>query len=301
MAFRGSEAVASGLLTRAQLRSGAWRRLFRDIYVDARSDVTDRTRCEAVSRWLLPDGGAIAGRSAAALAGVWEPPGSVEIVAPPGAPVHSMPGLTVHQGTLFPGDVTVRDGMPVTSALRTCWDLALWLRVDEAVAVTDVLLARRLVTPAGLRQYAAGHAGVRGWRAMSRVVRLADGGAESPQESRLRVRLVLAGLPTPVTQHVVRAGRRFVARLDLAWPEYRVAVEYDGLWHRDPDQFHRDRRRLNQLLAEHWIVLHVTAPRLRDDVDSLVAEVRAALRAGRARTTAGTGHRVRGGDGSLRP
>ncbi|RFS46875.1 hypothetical protein D0Q02_08835 [Micromonospora craniellae] len=51
------------------------------------------------------------------------------------------------------------------------------------------------------------------------------------------------------------------------WPEHRVAVEYDGLWHHDPDQFHRDRRRLNRLLGTDWLVLHVTAKRLRDDVD----------------------------------
>ncbi|MFG3689926.1 hypothetical protein [Micromonospora sp. NPDC047740] len=71
----------------------------------------------------------------------------------------------------------------------------------------------------------------------------------------------------------------FVARLDLAWPEFKVAVEYDGRWHDDPEQFHRDRRRLNRLLGAEWIVLHVTAKRLRDDFEGLPAEVRTALRA----------------------
>lgn len=76
---------------------------------------------------------------------------------------------------------------------------------------------------------------------------------------------------------------RFVARLDLAWPERKVAVEYDGLWHDDPEQFHRDRQRLNRLLGRDWIVLHVTAKRLRDDFDGFLAEVRAALRSRRPR------------------
>ena len=78
------------------------------------------------------------------------------------------------------------------------------------------------------------------------------------------MRLVLAGLPAPVTQLVVGRVGRFVARLDLAWPHLKVAVEYDGLWHDDPEQFHRDRRRLNRLLGEDWIVPapdRETAPR----------------------------------------
>lgn len=105
-----------------------------------------------------------------------------------------------------------------------------------------------------------------------------DPGAESPQESRLRVRIVVAGLPPPVTQYVVERDGRFVARVDLAWPEYRVAVEYDGVWHAESDQIHRDRRRLNRLLGSDWIVLHVTARRLRDDLEGFLAELRAALR-----------------------
>ncbi|WP_124818888.1 hypothetical protein [Micromonospora ureilytica] len=114
---------------------------------------------------------------------------------------------------------------------------------------------------------------------MVRVAELADAAAESIPESRLRVRIVLAGVPTPVTQFVVERNGMFVARLDLAWPHLKVAVEYDGLWHDDPEQFHRDRRRLNRLLGEDWIVLHVTAKRFREDFDGFLAEVRAALRA----------------------
>jgi very-short-patch-repair endonuclease len=64
---------------------------------------------------------------------------------------------------------------------------------------------------------------------------------------------------------------------DLAWPEFRVAVEYDGHWHGDPDQLHRDRRRLNQLVAAGWLVLHVTSRRLNLDFPSVLREVRTAL------------------------
>ncbi|MFF5173117.1 endonuclease domain-containing protein [Micromonospora sp. NPDC000089] len=179
---------------------------------------------------------------------------------------------------MTPEDVRDRAGLLVTAVPRTCWDLARWLDVVEAVTIIDGLLARRMVDVPTLREYALARAGQRGWRSLLRAVDLADAGAESPQESRTRVRLVLAGLPRPQTQWVVANGARFVARLDLAWPEFRVAVEYDGLWHDDPEQFHRDRRRLNQLLGGDWIVLHVTGKRLREDFDGFLAEVRGALR-----------------------
>ncbi|HEX7745970.1 MAG TPA: hypothetical protein VF462_11985 [Micromonosporaceae bacterium] len=192
-------------------------------------------------------------------------------------------GLRVHVTALGSDDVVQLDDITVTTPQRTCWDLARWLDVVDAVVVFDSLLARRVTTIEDLREYALRRVGDRGWRPMLRAVNLADPGAESPQETRVRVRLVLAGLPRPRTQYVVTANGRFVARLDLAWPDLKIAVEYDGLWHDDPDQFHRDRQRLNRLLGEDWLVLHVTARRLRDDFDGFVAEVRAALRSRRGR------------------
>ncbi len=57
-----------------------------------------------------------------------------------------------------------------------------------------------------------------------------------------------------------------------------MAIEYDGLWHDNPAQFDADRRRLNRVVVGDWIVLHLTAKRLREDFDGFVAEVRAALR-----------------------
>ncbi len=78
---------------------------------------------------------------------------------------------------------------------------------------------------------------------------------------------------------VVRDGSdRFVARVDLALPELRLAIEYDGAWHGDTRQFARDRRRLNELTAAGWRVLFVTAADLRDR-RALVARVRSFLHA----------------------
>lgn len=202
----------------------------------------------------------------------------MDVLVPRGVRLAPHAGLRVHQGPVDQGDIVKRSGTAVTSPERTCWDLASWLDLVEAVVIIDALLSRRLTDVPALRGYALARAGRRGWRAMLRAVDLADAGAESPQESRTRVRLVLAGLPRPRTQWVVSRQGRFVARLDLSWPEYRVAVEYDGLWHDDPEQFHADRKRLNRLVKDGWIVVHVTAKRLREDFDGVVAEARAALR-----------------------
>ena len=278
--FRGSEIVARGLLTPAGLRSAAWRPLFRDVYADARLPVTHLTRCAAAARWVLPAGVVVAGRSAAALYGV--PPITddepIDVLVPAGQRFGPVSGLTVHTGLIEAADVTVRAGIPVTTATRTCWDVAQWLPAEEAVAVVDHLARLRLVALPQLRTDVRARVGLRGWKRGLRVAELADAGAESAQESRLRVRIVLAGLPAPVTGFVVERDGRFVARLDLAWPDLKVAVEYDGLWHHDPEQFHRDRRRLNRLLGADWIVLHVTAKRFREDFDGFLAELHQALR-----------------------
>lgn len=94
------------------------------------------------------------------------------------------------------------------------------------------------------------------------------------------MRLVLAGLPMPAVQFEVMDRGRFVARVDLAGPDARVAVEYDGRWHDESaQQIDRDRARLNRLVAAGWRVLHLTARRLRDDFAGFVAELNRVLAA----------------------
>ncbi|TDC40192.1 DUF559 domain-containing protein [Micromonospora sp. 15K316] len=278
--FRGSDAVARGLLTRGELRSRAWRPLFRDVYADAQLAVSHHTRCLAAARWVLPDQAAIAGRSAAALYGIGSvgPAQPLDVLVPMGHRFGPVTGLDIHTAASTEADLRVRAGIRVTTAVRTCWDLAQWLPVEEAVALVDGFVRQRLVGVDTVQGYARARTGLRGWKRMLRVADLTDPGAESPPESVLRVRLVMAGLPRPVTQFVVERDGRFLARVDLAWPQFKVAVEYDGVWHHDPEQLHRDRRRLNRLVGQDWTVLHVTAKRLKEDFEGVVTEIRQALR-----------------------
>ncbi|MFC7484645.1 hypothetical protein ACFQX7_37910 [Luedemannella flava] len=149
--FHGPSVVAAGLLTQTQLRGKAWRRLLRGVYADAELPVTHELRCHAVAAHLLPEGGAIAGRSAAALlqvglVGFAEP---VEILVPTCARPR-MSDVIAHVSAVEASDRCRIQGMPVTTPLRTCWDLAQWLPAEEAVVLLDRFLRSSLVTKAEL-------------------------------------------------------------------------------------------------------------------------------------------------------
>ena len=281
--FLARQVVEAGLLTRKQLRSRAWRRLFQGVYVDAEVPVTHGLRCAAAAAYPMPPDAVIAGRSAAVVHGVgladaWDP---VEALVRRHEYAVPHDGVTVHRGVLATGEECRRRGLSVTNPVRTCWDLARWLDVVEAVVLVDRMLGKGRVTPEQLTTYLRKRQeeGERGWRRFARVVALADGRAASPMESRLRVRLALAGLPPPQVQYVIRdAQGHSVARVDLAYAKSRVAVEYDGVWHvGSADQMDHDRQRLNRIAIAKWTVVHATSKRLHDDFDGLVAEIRKAL------------------------
>ncbi|MFY1704683.1 endonuclease domain-containing protein [Micromonospora sp. WMMA1923] len=166
---------------------------------------------------------------------------------------------------------------PWSSPTLASWETAAWLEPVRAAGIIDTLLGNGLTTRVQLTGIGRRLAGRPGGRRAQLAFELVDPAAQSPPESHLRVRLVLAGLPRPVAQHPVRLPSGAVLHPDLVWPEFQVAVEYDGQWHADAEQLHHDRRRLNQLLTAGWIVLHVTSRRLRYDFPAVVREIRAAL------------------------
>ncbi|WP_174527824.1 hypothetical protein [Micromonospora maritima] len=177
-----------------------------------------------------------------------------------------------------PGPPMILAGPPPRTDPATCaWETAVWAEPVKAVGIIDGLLRTGSVGRAQLAGEAARNVGRPGGRRATWVFGLTDGLAQSPPESHLRVRLMFAGLPRPVAQHPVRVSTGLVLHPDLAWPEFRVAVEYDGQWHSDADRMHLDRRRLNQLVEAGWLVLHVTGRRLRREFPALVREIRAAL------------------------
>jgi very-short-patch-repair endonuclease len=265
------------MLTADEIRSSAWRRLHTGAYADAEIPLTHGLRC-AAAHLVIPAKAAVGGRSAAWLHGVklLQTDDPVEITSPKECRWGPVRGLKIRYTELPAADV--QEGKPrVTTPLRTAWDIARFTDVVEAVAFLDAMVADRLVSVDDLQKRLRECKVAWGRRRVTTALALVDPRAESPQESRLRVRLVLAGLPCPEVQHTVRVDGRFIARVDLAWPDRRVAVEYDGVWHADAAQLHRDRRRLNKLVGAGWTVLHVTAARMHSEFPCVVEEIRAAL------------------------
>ena len=276
--FRGSEAVARGLVTLKQLRGPTWQRLFPDVYLHRDVEANHAVRARAAAQVLVP-GSVVTGVSAAVLWGVdlASAEDDVELTRAPGSHPVRVSGLRVRRAVLPRGCVSRIRGVHVSDPVRTAVALAACLPGDEGVIAVDRMIEAGLTGVAAVRAGADAHTGP-GSRRAREVCALADGLAQSPQETRLRLLVHRSGLPRPVAQYrVVHAGRH-VARVDLAWPEQRVAVEYDGRWHGDPVQFARDRQRLNRLTAAGWRVVFVTAADLHRP-DELLARIAAALTA----------------------
>lgn len=251
--FLGSAAVAAGLVTPAELRGPRFVAVFRDVFVPADLDL-DLVQRSRAAHLLLPADGALGGYSAAAVLGApcGPPNAPAEIVAPRGD-VRKRRGLVVRQCSLDPADVRVVDGLRVTAPRCTADLLGRRLPLVDAVIALDAL-AR--IGGFGPEELLHGAVGARGCRRLREAVALAEPAAESPMETRLRVLLVLAGLPAPVAQYRVRDRDGVIrARVDLAYPDARLALEYDGGHHFDDVYGRRDRRRDLELDDLDWYTM----------------------------------------------
>jgi hypothetical protein len=166
----------------------------------------------------------------------------------------------------------------VTTPVRTAFDLARFLPRVEAVVALDAMLRQSKLSPAALLSYIDNHAGWPGVAAARQTLSLSDGLAESPMETRMRLVIVDSGLPVPTAQVKIYRGRRFVARVDWAYEEQKLALEYDGDHHMEKATFRFDMERQRELAHLGWRVLRFNADDVLRFPDRMVAEIRAALR-----------------------
>ncbi len=187
--------------------------------------------------------------------------------------------LHFHSRALALGDVLPRDGVALTSPARTVFDLAAYLPRREAVWCVDDALRRNVTTPSALMQVGERRLGGRGDALARERIAEADGVAESMLETIGRLALADGEVPLPQAQFKVHNDvGRLIARLDGAYPERRLAVEFDGQsFHSAPEAVFRDRRRQNSLELEGWRVLRFTWWDVVHDTKRFVATVRAAL------------------------
>jgi hypothetical protein len=200
------------------------------------------------------------------------------------APARGMEAKDIvgHAMRLDPDDLVERGFLRLTGPARTWLDLAALLTLHELVAVGDYLISWRspVVTPGELADALNRYPSRRGLRHARTALPLLRTRSESPRESVLRVIIVLAGLPEPECNYnVFDADGTFLARGDLAYPEYRLLLEYQGDQHRtDRAQWRSDIRRTGRLEDNGWQVLQFTDDDLRDPT-ALVARIRLRLRA----------------------
>ena len=165
--------------------------------------------------------------------------------------------------------------MPVTTPVRTAYDLGRYLPRGQAVARIDALMRATPFSMEDVLFLAERYPAARGVRRLRSVLHLVDSGASSPKETWLRLLLVDAGLPPLTTQIPVVDGYRALAMLDMGWPEFGVAVEHDGDHHRsDRRQYVKGQWPLRKLAELGWIIIRVIA---EDKPEDVIERVRRAL------------------------
>ncbi|MBU3751289.1 MAG: DUF559 domain-containing protein [Mycobacterium sp.] len=269
--FIGSAAVRRGVLTRHVLARD-YRAVYRDAYIPRGLEMTALVRAQAA--WLST-GATLCGLSAAAAWGTkWlDPAAPAEILR---SNRHRQRGMVIRTYRVDDDELSLSGSLPVTTAARTAFDIGRGYPTGKAVPILDALLAATGVNVADVARIAQRWPGVRGVRHLESVLGLVDSGAESPQESRLRLILVRGGLPPPETQIAFRDLR---IRVDMGWREWKVAVEYDGIQHwSDARQRAWDIERIALLEAAGWVVIRVSAAMLSRP-EGVIERIRTKLRA----------------------
>jgi len=219
----------------------------------------------------------------------WDPGELLEVAVPPtGAPPRTAGIRGRRLGERYArtwriGAVSVVD--PIAAVFSCAGDFG----VDDVVVLLDALLTRAENYP-GLRadrpviSHEDIQEGLERWprflgrRTVVEALGLARERVESPKETETRMLLVRAGLPEPVVQHEVRDLQRLIARIDLAYPQWKIAIEYEGDGHRtDAAQWRRDIQRQRELEDRGWIVIRLTQLDLTDGSGAFLTRIRRAI------------------------
>jgi very-short-patch-repair endonuclease len=271
-------------VVRRLLEGGVWEELCPRTYRVAASRPVDwRQRQAAV---VLATGGVASGFAAAALHGLRRvPPGPEVLLAR--APRLELDAVVHTTRELDAVDCIEVDGIRATSVARTLVDLGGRVQGSDFEDMLDIALARRLVTVDRLRSraealWAPRRAGCAVVLALLRERTPQNARAANVWEARVLREVRRSGLPEPSVNHRVRIGGR-VRYLDLAWPEAKVAIEFDGFVPHAPRRvFDDDRARQNDLVADRWTVFRVTATMLRDPARTFAPIAAAVLAQNRA-------------------
>ncbi|BBY31651.1 hypothetical protein [Mycolicibacterium sediminis] len=269
----GTEAIDGGHLTRGQLR---WNyiALYPNVYFPRDRVVVDLDRARAAWLWTgrrsVVAGRAAAGMYGAAKAMTCQP---VELIS---AHARSRPGVVVRNERIGDDEVRLIAGTPVTSAARTALDVARHLETDESVPLLDALLAVADLDVEDAYALMKRYPRARGLPRARAALWLADGKSRCPEESRLRVRLVNAGLPRPRVGIVLGDGIGGAA-LGMGWDRWKVGVSHRGAHDGGNDPARATREALHHYTVQRLGWMEVQAMPFDSSRDVLF-RVRAAIR-----------------------
>jgi hypothetical protein len=249
------------------VREGSLRLLLKGVYVDAAVADSIGVRAAAAAK-VVPPGSVVCDLTAAWIHGAQLASDDSRFRVPP-MEVFRLAGQTrVRRPECKGGTRTLADddlmdvgGVVVTTPLRTALDLGRLLPRDQAIGAIDALLRAGNLSKHELIAQLGRFRGARGVVQLRKLAPLGDPRAESPAESLTRLRLIDGGLPVPVVQwEICNAIGVVIYRLDLAYPELRLAIEYDGVeFHTSAEDRERDERRRAHLRRLGWTIVVLTA------------------------------------------
>jgi hypothetical protein len=266
------------------LHGPRFRRLYPDTYVAIGPRPLDpRLRSHAALRYV-EGRGVLAGHTAAELLGASCAPADapVELIVPHRGQ-RGAEGLRLRRERLMTDEIDEVLGLPVTTPLRTAFDLGRSGELVDRVVAVDALSNAHRFAPEQVLRLAERYRGARGTGDLAGVIGLADARAGSPMETRLRLLIVRAGLPRPEAQWPVQDElARTAVRLDLAYPDHMIGIEYDGGIHTRADAVLRDIGRHTSLLDQGWRVYRYTKLDVLHRPDRIVTQLRRALHPSRS-------------------
>jgi very-short-patch-repair endonuclease len=270
--FRTDEANAAGL-SHTRLRGNDLQRPFRGVRVASTKPLTLHERCHALHTRLAPDA-RYYGVTAAALLGVPLPhrlESSLALHVAVPSPRRSPTGRNVrgHSVVATEADVLLWKSLRVSNPARLWCELGETLTLPDLVAAGDYLIHWRepWVTVPELSRALGNYPGRRGLRTLHAALPLLNDRAESAQESRLRVLLVLGGIRDIEVNLPITTTGGYRYRADIALVSSKTIVEYQSEFHNSPAAFRADMTRLSRLEADGWTVMFVNAGDMGDPAE----------------------------------
>jgi len=254
----------------ARLTTAEFQQLMHGVYLDATVEVTAVHRAAAALLFYGPKSWA-SHASAARILGVPIPPIPEEHVSVLDRKRrHRRTGVVCHSAAK--SLVVTIDGVFVSAPAQLFVELASMLTLVDLVVAGDHLLRQGLVTRADLGKHCAQATGPGSAQARAAFA-FVRAGVDSPMETRLRMLIVLAGLPEPEINPGVDV-RGSIRRYDLCWRTARLVVEYDGRHHIErQEQWESDLGRREEIEDDGWRVLIVTAKGIYRSPDETLAKI----------------------------